>query len=98
MIWLDDDSPSTLTLNVPWHKMSKIKAVDFLANMYIFKFGKDILGFTQIKGLKKPFLHDGHVMDGPTATSVEALRYNMAVFRPDVVFKSTLQVDPDQLL
>ncbi len=96
MIWLDDDLPSTLTLNVPWHKMSKIKEVNFLANM--FKFGKDLLGFTQIKGLKKLFLHDGHVMNGPTATSVEALRYNMAVFRPDVVFKSTLQVDPDQLL
>ena len=96
VIWLDGDLPSTLTLNVPWHKMFAIESVMFLADM--FKFGTDILGFTQIKGLKWLSLHDGHVMNGPTAKSVEALRYNMEVTRPDVVFESTLQVDPDQLL
>ena len=89
MIWLDDDLPSTLTLNVPWHKMSTIKEVIFLANM--FKFGKDILGFTQIKGLKGLSLDGCHVMDEPTAKSVEALRHNMAVCRPDAVFELTLR-------
>ena len=95
VIWLVDDVRSTLTLNVPWHKMPNMKEVIFWAKK--FKFGKDILGFTQIKGLKQLFLYDGHVLDGPTAESVDALRYNMALSRSDVVFHSTLQ-ETHQLL
>ncbi len=89
IILLSDDSASILTLNVPWHKMSKLKEVAFAAD--VFKFGKNILGFTQIKGLKGLSLDGGHVMDEPTAKSVEALRHNMAVCRPDAVFELTLR-------
>ena len=76
--------------------MSTLKSVILLAN--VLNFGTDILGFTQIKGLKKLFLLDGHVLDGLTAESVEALQYNMAVLCPDVMFKLSSDLDPDQLL
>jgi len=95
-ICLSDDPQSTLTLNVPWHKMSKTKAVNFIAT--VFKFGKDVLGFMQIKGLESVFLHSGWVLDKSTAESVGALLYNMAASRPDVVYMSILQVNPHLLL
>ena len=85
LIWLRGDSLSTLTLNVPWHKMSTIQAVNLMAKL--FKFGKEVLGF---KGLETLFLHRGYVLDGFTAESLEALRYHMARFRPDV--ECTLQL------
>ena len=89
IIWLRGDSLSTLTLNVAWHKMSRLKAVNLTAK--VFKFEKDILGFTQIKGLEILFLHSGYV-DGSTAESLEALRCHMARFCPDVLCQLQLQL------
>ena len=88
LIWLYGDPLSTLTLDVPWHKVSTMKAVNLMAKL--FKFGKDIFGFAQIKGPKRLFLHNGYV-DGSTAESLEALRYHMARFRPDVLCTLQLQ-------
>lgn len=56
----------------------------------LFKFGRDILGFAQIKGLESLFLHNGYV-DGSTAESLEALCYHMARCRPDVLCTLKLQ-------
>ena len=83
LIWLRGGSLSTLTLNVPWHKMSSLKVVNLMAK--VFKFGKEVLGFTQIKGLETLSLHSGYVpqMDGSTAESLEALHYHMTRFRPE---------------
>ena len=76
------DIQNTLTLDVSWHLLVNLCAVEFHAG--IFQFGQNILGFLQLKCLKSLAFCHGRPINDMTAGYFGALLYNMARHCPDV--------------
>ena len=76
------DTQNTLTLDVSWHLLRHLRVVDFHAGS--FQFGQNILGFMQLKCLKRLAFRRGRPINDMTAGCFGALLYNMARHCPDV--------------
>ena len=76
------DTQNTLTLDVSWHLLVHLRVVDFHAGS--FQFGQSILGFMQLKCLKRLAFRHGRPIDDMTAGCFGALLYNMARHCPNV--------------
>ena len=76
------DYQNTLTLDVSWQLLVNLCVVDFHAGS--FQFGQSILGFMQLKCLKRLAFRRGRPINDMTAGCFGALLYNMARHCPDV--------------
>ncbi len=78
----------TLTLQAPWHLMLRLQRVSFRAGVY--HFSRDLLGLTQLPGLKEIFFLNGSPGDHSSLALFGALVYNMAIHCPSVILKLPL--------
>ncbi len=80
----------TLTLQAPWHLMLRLQRVSFRAGGY--HFSRDLLGLTQVTGLKEIVFLGGSPGDSASAALFGALAYNLAIHCPAVILKLTAGV------